>query len=171
MFKKYIYMAALLFGFQSSLFANVQIDFIESAPKDSFIVKNTSACVLNNFVVDIDLNDTAGKLIFDTTATGAGVEVFQPFEVVEGSINLVSSNSVKDGDKKLSIAVASLAPNKTVRFTIDVDDTLSNSALGNIRVANSEMENGTVNIKLADAAMYSGKFNKKSQAIIDFSAC
>lgn len=171
MLNKYSCIAALLFGYSSSLLANVQIDFIESAPKDSFVVKNTSACVLNNFVVDIDLNDTAGQLIFDTTASGAGVEVFQPFEVVEGRINLVSSSSVKDGDKKLSIAVASLAPNKSVRFTIDVDDTLTNSALGNIRVANSEMENGTVNITLDNAARYSGTFNKKSQAVIDFSAC
>lgn len=171
MIKNVLLVCALLFSFNQSIYANVQIDFIESAPKDSFVVRNISSCVLNDFVVDIDLNGTAGKLIFDTTATGAGVEVFQPFEIVEGEINLISSNSVKDGDKKLSIAVASLAPNKSVRFTIDVDDTLSNSALGNIRVTNSEMENGTVNLVLADSEIYSAKFNKSSQAMINLSNC
>ena len=73
--------------------ANVEIKFTESAPKDRFVIENTSKCDLNNMTLEIDLSQSAGRLIFDTTATGAGVEVFQPFEVTEGASLLTSPES------------------------------------------------------------------------------
>ena len=115
------------------------MSFYESAPKDSFVLKNTSECVLEDLVFNVDLSKTAGRLIFDTTSSGAGVEVFQPFEVVNGSLTLVSSAKVNDGDTNLKIKIKRIAPTDSVSFTIDVDDTLAKSALGNIRVADAEI--------------------------------
>ena len=65
--------------------ADIVVNFVESAPKDRFVIENTGECEFENLVVEIDLSGSAGGLIFDTTATGAGVEVFQPFEV-RGSV-------------------------------------------------------------------------------------
>lgn len=130
--------------------ANLDITFRESAPKDSFIITNTSECTANNLIVNIDLSNSAGKLIFDTTAQGAGVEVFQPFEVKQGDITLATA-TIKDGQSKLSITINNLAPQGTASFTIDVDDTLKQSRLGNIRVANSEIMGGEVQAILSSA--------------------
>lgn len=130
--------------------ANLDITFRESAPKDSFIITNTSECTANNLIVNIDLSNSAGKLIFDTTAQGAGVEVFQPFEVKQGDITLATA-TIKDGQSKLSITINNLEPQGTASFTIDVDDTLKQSRLGNIRVANSEIMGGEVQAILSSA--------------------
>ena len=67
----------------------IEVRFIESAPKDRFIINNTSECNLSEFTFSIDLSESVGKLIFDTTEAGAGVEVFQPFEIVSGNIELL----------------------------------------------------------------------------------
>ena len=50
---------------------------------------------MQDLALEIDLTQSEGRLIFDTTATGAGVEVFQPFEVTHGNIALVSQDGVK----------------------------------------------------------------------------
>lgn len=126
--------------------AMLNIRFVESAPKDSFIIKNDAACDVGQLRVTFDLVGSAGKLIFDTTDTGAGVEVFQPFEVVEGEITLISSPAVSDGDAELTIQVAELLSGTQARFTIDVDDTLPNSELGMIQVTGSEISGGVVRV-------------------------
>ncbi|NEQ55361.1 MAG: hypothetical protein F6K11_35460, partial [Leptolyngbya sp. SIO3F4] len=113
--------------------AVVNVEFIESAPKDRFVITNMGSCTLTGLTLELDLSQSAGKLIFDTTATGAGVEVFQPFEVEAGDI--VPLGGVNDGDSKLALQIVSLAPGNRASFTIDVDDTLPRSELGQIRVA------------------------------------
>jgi len=104
----------------------LEFTFIESAPKDRFEILNSGACDLTDVVVQIDLSPTMGKLIFDTTAAGAGVEVFQPFEKKNGDFALIETE-VKDGDQQLSIGMDLFQAGQSVSFTIDVDDTLPNS--------------------------------------------
>lgn len=162
--------ALTLFLIQSAQ-ANVEVDFVESAPKDRFVVKNIGECNLQDFILEIDLRQSAGRLIFDTTATGAGVDVFQPFEVREGSIKLISSGGVKDGDTALSLSIQSLPSGKAVSFTIDVDDTLPVSELGKIRVSGSEIENGLVKIILGEAQPATGVFSRNSKAIVLLPPC
>jgi len=163
--------AAVCALFSQAAFANIDVNFIESAPKDRFVINNTGACALNNLTVDIDLTSSAGGLIFDTTSSGAGVEVFQPFEVTKGAIKVVSPEGVKDGDNKLSISIQSLPAGQSVSFTIDVDDTLVKSSLGNIRVANSEIENGLVKVSSATIKQAVGTFNSASKASVALPAC
>lgn len=144
--------------------ANVTVDFREGAPKDRFTITYTGECVLNDVVLNIDLSGTDGKLIFDTTAAGAGVEVFQPFEVTQGAVTLLSSLRVNDGDKALSLGIEKLGSGESISFTIDVDDTLTNSELGNIRVSDAEIKGGTVQILVGDIVSASAVFGSNSKA-------
>ena len=161
----------LALGVSQSANANLQVNFYESAPKDSFIIKNIGSCNLNNVNIEIDLSNSQGKLIFDTTATGAGVEVFQPFEVKSGKLELVSSGKVADGDKSLSVVVENLGPDETVSFTIDVDDTMPESSLGQIRVAGSEVQGAQVRVTDGDAETVEGSFTAKKVAMVKLPAC
>jgi hypothetical protein len=150
--------------------ANLEIRFNESAPKDIFTIENMSECDLTNVLLDIDLSKSTGGLIFDTTATGAGVEVFQPFEVRQGNMTLISANSVRDGDSALSVRIDQIAAGATVSFTIDVDDTLSEGELGNIRVSGSEIQGGLVRVtNVADDRLVA-TFGKTSKALIELQA-
>lgn len=151
--------------------ANVEVNFYESAPKDSFVIKNTGNCQLDTITLKIDLTQSAGKLIFDTTSTGAGVEVFQPFEITKGNISLSSEAGIKDGDAVLELLIPSLTSGESVSFTIDVDDTLPVSKLGKIRVAGSEIENGMVQISSENQETTSATFGDDSKATIINKAC
>jgi len=149
--------------------ADVQIDFIEGAPKDRFVITNTSQCNLANMALVIDLSKSDGRLIFDTTASGAGVEVFQPFEVTEGAIE--STTNIDDGNAALNLAIASLPAGNSASFTIDVDDTMTNSELGNIRVSGSEINNGLLTLTLEGQAQVSATFDANSKATIRLAPC
>jgi hypothetical protein len=110
-------------------------------------------------------------LIFDTTASGAGVDVFQPFEIREGDLKLVSSLEVNDGDTALSIAIPGLQAGSSVSFTIDVDDTLVSSELGMIRVTGAEIENARVNLRLGDQQPVSASFDSAGKALVEVPSC
>ena len=162
---------ALIFLSTQPAQANIEVGFVESAPKDRFIIKNTGECILENVMVAIDLTQSTGRLIFDTTASGAGVDVFQPFEIKEGDIELVSLEGVKDGDTELSLIVKSLPSGKSVSFTIDVDDTMLKSELGKTRVSGSEIENGLVKISIRKEKPVIGVFGSDSKAIALLPPC
>ncbi len=162
--------SALIFAGQFA-YANVEVIFVESAPKDRFVLTNTGQCSLNDLTVNLDLSNSLGKLIFDTTATGAGVEVFQPFEVRKGNLKLVSSEKVKDGDSTLSLVIESIAANDSVSFTIDVDDTLTQSELGNIRVSGSEIKNASIDVNVQGQQASAATFNNKGKALVSLSSC
>ena len=149
--------------------ADVKVRFVESAPKDRFVFENTGDCLLTDLQVRIDLANSAGRLIFDTTGTGAGVEVFQPFEVRSGQVAL--QGQVRDGDTQLKITIAELASGERASFTIDVDDTLKNSALGNIRVAGSEIASGQVSLSADGEQTVTMPFSDKGTATIAMASC
>ncbi len=109
------------------------------------MVINRGACPLGESTLELDLSASAGGLIFDTSATGAGVDVFQPFEVEAGDI-VPLADSVNDGDSSLSLRIRSLEAGDRASFTIDVDDTLPSSELGQIRVAGSEISGAIATI-------------------------
>ncbi|WP_319545977.1 aggregation factor core [Ruegeria conchae] len=131
----------------SSLQAGVQIRFIEGAPKDRFVLTNVGTCQVEASNVKIDLSQSAGRLIFDVTEKGAGVEVFQPLEFVEGADALRQLPSVMDGQNTIELEIASLAAGDTLAFTIDVDDTTGQRE---ITVTGSEIEGATVSYSDAD---------------------
>ncbi len=156
-------------GFQ----ANVK--FNESAPRDSFLVSNTSSSDWTISTLSLDMRNSAGNLIFDVTAEGAGVEVFQPFRADDGAASAAEQPNVLDGDQQLVLDLSGFAPGVDFRFTIDVDDQLSNSELGQIRVAASEMSGAelTLNIQNAtgDNATLTGVFDDKNRIVFESQDC
>jgi len=130
----------LVAAFGAPAVAQIDVIFDEGAPKDRFIVTNASACAMPEGELTIDLNGSAGGLVFDVTGAGAGVEVFQPFEVVAGAAELSAVPTVVDGDRAVTLGISSLAPGASIAFTIDVDDTIGTRA---ITVSNSEISGAT----------------------------
>ncbi|WP_394181455.1 hypothetical protein [Marinomonas posidonica] len=164
-------LALVLLGSVSFSYADVEVVFVESAPKDRFVLSNTGQCKLQNLVLNLDLSNSAGRLIFDTTEAGAGVEVFQPFEVSRGDLTLLSSSNVKDGDSVLSVSIGRIDAYGSVSFTIDVDDTLPQSELGNIRVIGAEMRNASVEISSKGKPSAKATFGSDNKAVISLSSC
>ncbi|MEL6299088.1 MAG: aggregation factor core [Pseudomonadota bacterium] len=148
----------------------LQVSFRESAPKDRFTIRNSGTCTVASGRISIDLAGSAGKLIFDTTATGSGVEVFQPFEIVTGRDKLARLPTVRDGDQRIDLDVRDFAAGDEIAFTIDVDDTLRNSELGQIRVSGSEISGGRV-IFTSGGASSDGQFSAAATARVAASAC
>ena len=141
--------AVLCFLLASSASAELRVSFVEGAPKDRFVIENASPCPLRDATLRIDLEGSAAGLIFDTTEAGAGVEVFQPFELVEGTESLSDVPRVKDGDRAVALAVSALAPGARIVFTIDVDDT---AGAREITVTDAEIEGASVSVGPAKAA-------------------
>ncbi len=103
--------------------ADLTMRFDEGAPKDRFTLTNTGDCALPAMQVTLDLGSAPAGLIFDVTGSGAGVEVFQPFELVAGAQHLRGTPTVQDGDSAIVLDVVALGAMQSIVFTIDVDDT------------------------------------------------
>lgn len=143
--------------------ADLSMTFTEGAPKDRFELRNTGACPVGELQVRLDLTGSSGALIFDTTGSGAGVQVFQPFELVQGADALTQDPVVSDGDKIITLDVKSLAPNQVIAFTIDVDDTVSSRQ---ITVSGSEIAGAQVS-----ASGRTAQFGTDAQARLTMPAC
>ncbi len=170
--KKYVFVSAVVATLSlQSVYADIVVNFVESAPKDRFVITNNGNCEYSLLTMEIDLRNSAGRLIFDTTAAGAGVEVFQPFEVSQGQVRLLFADQVTDGDQMLSVEIKALLPNTSASFTIDLDDTLTESELGNIRISASEIMDGKVNVSYGTQPALSANFSSKSIAVVPAPEC
>ncbi|MEM8580176.1 MAG: hypothetical protein AAGF50_03135 [Pseudomonadota bacterium] len=123
--------------------AQIEVSFRDGAPKDSFVVTNTAGCATAPMTLAIDMSQSTGKLIFDVTGAGAGVEVFQPLEFTGGAEFLAVVPDVSDGQTSLVLDLASLPPGGRVSFTIDVDDTIGQRE---ITVSGSEMQGSQLRV-------------------------
>jgi len=148
--------------------AELQLTFKEGAPKDRFSIVNVGDCVLGASVMEIDLAGSAAGLIFDTTGRGAGVDVFQPFDVVRGAAHLAETSRPLDGDTVVRLVLTELAPGDEIVFTIDVDDTLQSSELGQIRVSGAEIAGASVRLSEGNKPMVEAAFT--SSATVDLPA-
>ncbi|MDJ0685510.1 MAG: hypothetical protein QNJ84_12470 [Alphaproteobacteria bacterium] len=153
--------------------AEIRVTFAEGAPKDRFTVTNAGACALGPAVVSIDLDGSAGGLIFDTTPGGAGLSVFQPFELVAGAERIASVSPVSDGGKRIDLSFRTLLPNESAAFTIDVDDTLRDGPMGQTMVAGSEIEGASVTVRFGAEVGTSAtsSFTADSTARLAISTC
>ncbi|WP_420860727.1 hypothetical protein [Algirhabdus cladophorae] len=163
--------AALVLCTSLAAQADVTVRFIESAPKDSFVVTNTSACALPAQVLTLDLSTSAAGLIFDVTDQGAGVEVFQPLEFVQGQPLVQTVSQPMDGDQQLVMSLNAMQPGEVLRLTIDLDDTLAAGELGQIRVSGSEIEGAQVLQSLGSFEPTIASFNSKGMATVATPAC
>ncbi len=147
--------------------ADLKVTFDEGAPKDRFTFQNESSCAIRSSILTLDLSGSAAGLIFDVTASGAGVQVFQPLEMVSGEEFLAEIPSVKDGDNVVSFQLTEFPARSRLSFTIDVDDTKGGRE---ITVADSEIEGATVllsdGVKTVEQA-----FGSDAQLVIKTNPC
>lgn len=153
--------------FATAALADIRVSFIEGAPKDTFRIENTGTCPVTGASIVIDLSTSQGGLIFDVTAAGQGVEVFQPFEVTQGAGSLANAPTVIDGQTQVLLDILTLAPSETIAFTIDVDDTLGQRA---ITVAESEIQGATATYTQGDTAV-SATMTQQATAMIAAPKC
>jgi len=151
----------------SPALADLQVRFDEGAPKDRFTITNTGGCALGATVVTIDLEGSPYGLIFDVTGQGAGVQVFQPFEVSSGKARLRTLPQVTDGDNQLTLDLVGLASGESVSFTIDVDDTADSRQT---MVSNQEILGAQVIAKGA-AGTARASFQEDATATVALSGC
>ena len=148
-------------------YADLQVQFIEGAPKDRFVIINVGSCDLGPAKVTIDFAASNAGLIFDVTDTGAGVEVFQPFEVTDGAQYLAELPMISDGDQRATLSMTGLGQNKTIAFTIDVNDT---NGTREITVSDNEISGTTFSL-MSDNATYSVIMSDGAQAAIPTATC
>ena len=120
----------------------VQVRFVEGAPADTFHFINTGDCDLGRSEVWLDLRPSKAGLVFDVSASGAGVNRFHRLEITEGSDFIHRVSKLKDGSTALHFQLERLPVGGTIAFKADIDDTLSvgDSVGGNIQVFESELE-------------------------------
>lgn len=148
--------------------ADLSVQFIEGAPKDRFVISSSAGtCADAPLTVTVDLNGSVGKLIFDVTGAGAGVEVFQPFELVAGGDRVTQTPSVLDGDRALTLSLSGLPAGTDVAFTIDVDDTIG---AREITVTDAEIAGATVRVTAAGKTT-EARFGGDAIATLDWTGC
>jgi len=124
--------------------AAIQGRFIEGAPKDRFVFSNHSGGNWSINKITLDLTESIGDLIFDTADGGTGVEVFQPFQADEQTVALTNVQLPGDGGQTMVLEFADFIPGSNFNFTIDLDDQLLDSALGQIRITSDEIQSAIV---------------------------
>lgn len=160
--------AALLSAFLPSAgMAGLKVTFGDGAPKDTFRIANTSDCATGPVTLTIDMTTSTGKLIFDVTNAGAGVEVFQPLELTKGASFLNTVPEVQDGQQTLVLDISNLPKGEEIAFTIDVDDTIG---AREITVTGSEMSGSALMVQSASLAA-DAIFDAKATAIVQTLAC
>lgn len=147
--------------------ADIEVSFRDSAPKDFFSVTNTGTCETGPVTLSVDMSSSAGRLIFDTTRSGAGVEVFQPLEFISGTEYLRRLPEIADGQSELVLEINSLPPGGQIGFTTDVDDTIGQRE---ITVNGSEIA-GSQLLVLAGFSAEPGIFDATATARVATPAC
>ncbi|MEM7614736.1 MAG: aggregation factor core [Pseudomonadota bacterium] len=150
--------------------ADVAVSFREGAPVDRFFLENTGDCDLGQVTVTFDLSTSAAGLIFDVTAAGAGVEVYQPVVMLtEGNVSY-NLSPVTDGMQLVAVELSNFDQGMRIGMSADVDDTLAESALGQIRVAGSEIAGAQVILNTPDGEV-TAAFDTAAQAVLPTPPC
>ncbi len=158
-------------GQANAAYTTLSVTFEESAPKDIFTIRNTGSCKTGALSLSIDLSSSKSGLIFDPTASGAGVEVFQPLEIQRGQNLVTSVSDVRDGDSKVTFALKSLKPEAVVSFTVDVDDTLRQSERGQTMISGSEMQGTSVLITHGSQTVLKSVFSAEATTFVKRVPC
>jgi hypothetical protein len=155
--------APLLVVAQTTCKVDVTFTFTESAPRDRFEIRNDSSAGQPIQRARLELNGSAGRLFFDTAQGGAGVDVFQPFQVDSGEARLATVPVVKDGSDRIDLAFERFEPSQRFQFSIDVDDRLGDSDMGPTRVSGRELEGALLTVVVGPA----GVSGREIQARVD----
>ena len=151
----------------STASADLDLRFDEGAPKDRFSISNKGSCPLPAMEITLDLGTAPVGLIFDVTSRGAGVQVYQPFELVAGAEHLSRLPVVVDGDTAIVLELTGLGVGQSVAFTIDVDDT---GGASETIISGTEIAGATVRAALSDQLLVA-IVGSDATATIPLAAC
>lgn len=186
MFKQFLFTAGMaglsLFGSISHALAAseeacsdyINVSFAEGAPVDKFKITNQSKN-WNIKAVNIDLSSSKGRLIFDTISGGKGVDVFQPYKSVSGNAKLSKATLVEDGANSINLNFEKFSSGESFTFSIDVDDQLTASELGQIRVTGGEMAQAKAIFMIENSdgstVKETASFNNQNEAVLKLLGC
>lgn len=159
--------ALTLLAITTGASANLRLEFREGAPKDRFVLSNVGTCNLEDVSVTIDLKNSQGKLIFDITGDGAGVEVFQPFEIESGSKLLAKLPTVVDGQTEVTLDLPLFKAGKRLVVSTDLDDTIGQRE---ITVKASEFSGTVINVSVG-GKLFSSQIEDKPETVVDLNGC
>lgn len=125
-------------------------------------ISNVSEAQADFRTVSIDLTESTGRIIFDTTDGGEGVEVFQAFQIEPGDAVLSADPIAVDGGSTLDLSFTSFGAGQSFTFSIDVDDQLEDSDLGQIQVTGAEIEGAIVEVELSTGSSLTAVFASDS---------
>lgn len=151
----------------SAASADLVATFDEGAPKDRFTITNDGACPLPAMTVVLDLASAPAGLIFDVTDSGAGVSVYQPFELVDGAEVMRGLPEVLDGDAAIALDLSGLGTGQSVAFTIDVDDTGGSAPT---IVSGSEIAGASLRAEIGGRSL-TAAFGPDAEARLGMAAC
>lgn len=157
MWKSTALLMVLAGGAQAAECTGASLRFVESAPRDRFELTVGTQPLR---AVEVDLRGSAGRLIFDTADGGTGVEVFQPLRDEGGT----QAGDVADGAEAIKVALRDSKAGSRAVFSIDVDDRLASSELGQIRVTGGEMAGAVATFEAADGTFVKAVFDARNRA-------
>ncbi len=144
--------------------------FTESAPHDSVEFRNMSSDGWHVQSVLLTLDSSGGNLIFDTEEGGNGVEVYQQNHEESDSARPASIAKAADGDQSLQINFSDFPSGANYIFSINLDDQLAQSELGNVRVAGGEINGAALVAEIVSpdgtVENVDSTFGKDSRAIV-----
>jgi hypothetical protein len=121
----------------------VVIRFIDSDP-DLFIIENKSLEDWTLLSLEFRAGNSMGKVVFDTDFGGAGASAPQQFEHVEGEVGLMGTPVVADGAEELSLHFINFSAGRQFTFSIDLDDRIPMSDMGQAYVTGEEIAGAEV---------------------------
>ncbi|MEM8879498.1 MAG: aggregation factor core [Pseudomonadota bacterium] len=146
---------------------DIYVRFYEGAPKDRFEFALEDQCATGPVTLRLDLAGSPAGLVFDVTAAGAGVAVFQPVELVAGAARVSGISAVQDGDTGISLELTEMVPGDVIAFTVDIDDTLGARS---ITVSGAEISGASAHATVAGQT-HSAVFGADATAVIRYNGC
>lgn len=151
--------------------SELTVSFQEAAPKDVIVIRNATGCPLPGFELRIDLRPSAGRLLFDTTPGGAGIDLAQPFEIVEGGAMVEAFADLTDGDRIARIRFRRMDVGGQVTVNLDLDDTLPEGPLGPTLVTPEEIAGAAVFMAREGLPEISAQFGLDGWAALPLGQC
>ncbi|WP_375280581.1 aggregation factor core protein MAFp3, isoform C [Pseudooctadecabacter sp.] len=149
--------------------ADIEVTFRDGAPKDRIEIANIGGCEVGPMTLAVDLVPSPSGLIFDVSSQGAGVQVNQPVEIVDGAALVATMSVVNDGDQLLTLRLAEMQAGDVIRLTLDLDDTVSTRE---ITVDGAEIAGAQVIVTREGESLFrTGLFDASGRALVPLDGC
>ena len=147
----------------------ITVRFEEDAPKDRFVISNSSYCSLDNVDLELNLVGSGGRLVFDTAPEGD--RIYQSTRVDVKNSSILDLPVIDEGQTALLLSFATIGSQGQAVIEVDVDD-LTNAMNDEEVTLTSEAIAGTM-ISLVDlkGAKMVSQFNENAEAVIEGVTC